>query len=88
VPDRPDRDAVPWGALPAEFGAVLRPRLDDLVAAVIAGVRAEVPEYDQPMEGEFGRLISQGVTVALEQFVEVGRPPRGGEGRGHREAGL
>jgi hypothetical protein len=75
VPDRPDRDAVPWGALPAEFGAVLRPRLDDLVAAVIAGVRAEVPEYDQPMEGEFGRLISQGVTVALEQFVDLlGRP--------------
>jgi hypothetical protein len=68
-------DAVPWGALPEEFGAVLRPRLDELVAAVIAGVRAEVPEYDQPMEGEFGRLISQGVTVALEQFVDlVGRP--------------
>jgi hypothetical protein len=54
---------------------VLRPRLDDLVAAVIAGVRAEVPEYDQPMEGEFGRLISEGVTVALEQFVDLlGRP--------------
>jgi hypothetical protein len=72
---RPGGDAVPWGALPEEFGAVLRPRLDELVAAVIAGVRAEVPEYDQPMEGEFGRLISQGVTVALEQFVDlVGRP--------------
>jgi hypothetical protein len=54
---------------------VLRPRLDDLVAAVIAAVRAEVPEYDQPMEGEFGRLISEGVTVALEQFVDLlGRP--------------
>jgi hypothetical protein len=70
-----ESDAVPWGALPEEFGAVLRPRLDELVAAVIAGVRAEVPEYDQPMEGEFGRLISQGVTVALEQFIDLlGRP--------------
>jgi hypothetical protein len=72
---RPGGDAVPWGALPEEFGAVLRPRLDELVAAVIAGVRAEVPEYDQPMEGEFGHLISQGVTIALEQFIDLlGRP--------------
>jgi hypothetical protein len=33
--------------------------------------RAEVPEYDRPLEGEFGLLISQGVIVALEQFVRL-----------------
>jgi hypothetical protein len=32
-------------------------------------VRAEVPEYDLALEGEFGRLITEGVRLALEQFV-------------------
>ncbi len=61
----------PWSGVPAELADVLRPRLPDLVAAIIAAVRAEVAEYDQPLEGEFGRLISQGVSVALEQFVAL-----------------
>lgn len=59
----------PWGDLPIALGDLLRSGLSGVVAEVIAAVRAEVPEYDQPLEGEFGMLISQGVTVALEQFV-------------------
>jgi hypothetical protein len=59
----------PWGDLPIALRDLLRPGLPGVVEDVIAAVRAEVPEYDQPLEGEFGMLISQGVTVALEQFV-------------------
>ena len=59
----------PWGDLPTELSELLRPGLSGVVEEVIAAVRAEVPEYDQPLEGEFGMLISQGVTVALQQFV-------------------
>jgi hypothetical protein len=59
----------PWGDLPIALRELLRPGLPGVVEEVIAAVRAEVPEYDQPLEGEFGMLISQGVTVALEQFV-------------------
>ncbi|HEY2440122.1 MAG TPA: helix-turn-helix domain-containing protein [Solirubrobacteraceae bacterium] len=59
----------PWGDLPVALRDLLRPGLPGVVEDVIAAVRAEVPEYDQPLEGEFGMLISQGVTVALEQFV-------------------
>ena len=59
----------PWGDLPIALGELLRSGLSGVVEEVIAAVRAEVPEYDQPLEGEFGMLISQGVTVALEQFV-------------------
>ncbi len=59
----------PWGDLPIELRELLRPGLAGVVQEVIAAVRAEVPEYDQPLEGEFGMLISQGVSVALEQFV-------------------
>jgi hypothetical protein len=57
----------------------MRPRIPSVVDTVIAAVREEVPEYDQPLEGEFGRLISQGVNAALDQFVALlgqdGQPP-------------
>ena len=59
----------PWGDLPIALGELLRSGVSGVVEEVIAAVRAEVPEYDQPLEGEFGMLISRGVTVALEQFV-------------------
>jgi PucR C-terminal helix-turn-helix domain len=59
----------PWGELPIALRELLRPGLPGVVEDVITAVRAEVPEYDQPLEGEFGMLISQGVSVALEQFV-------------------
>jgi hypothetical protein len=59
----------PWGDLPIALRELLQPSLPGVVEEVIAAVRAEVSEYDQPLEGEFGMLISQGVTVALEQFV-------------------
>ncbi len=63
--------AAPWQAVPAEVGAVIRPELDALVEEIIRALRAEVPEYDQPLEGEFGRLLREGVTVALGLFVEL-----------------
>jgi hypothetical protein len=59
----------PWGDVPIALGELLRPGLPGVVEEVIAAVRAEVPKYDQPLEGEFRMLISQGVTAALEQFV-------------------
>ena len=55
----------PWGDLPIALGELLRSGLSGVVEEVIAAVRAEVPEYDQPLEGEFGMLISRGVTVAV-----------------------
>ena len=64
----------PWGELPADLGKLLRAGLPSVVDEVIAAVRTEVPEYQRPLEGEFGTLISDGVRVALEQFVAlVGR---------------
>jgi len=78
VPPEPDPaspsrrgGAPPWAAVPEAVGALLRDRLDEVVDEVIAAVRAEVPQYDQPLEGEFGRLISQGVSVALGEFADL-----------------
>lgn len=61
----------PWGGVDPALAERLRPRMGHAVDAVIAAVRAEVPEYDQPLEGAFGRLISQGVTAGLDQFVAI-----------------
>ena len=63
--------AHPWAGVPPEVGRLLAPGTAELAAEVIASLRAEVPEYDQPLEGEFGRLLTDGVTRALAQFVAL-----------------
>ena len=62
---------APWAAVPAEVADLMRPGLPGVVEEIIAAVRAEVVEYDQPLEGEFGRLIREGATAALQQFVDL-----------------
>jgi hypothetical protein len=62
---------MPWAAVPAEVADLVRPGLPGVVEDIIAAVRAEVVEYDQPLEGEFGRLIREGATAALQQFVDL-----------------
>src|SRR5215207_9483753 len=62
---------MPWAAVPAEVAELVRPGLPGFVEDIIAAVRAEVVEYDQPLEGEFGRLIREGAAAALQQFVDL-----------------
>jgi hypothetical protein len=69
--ERPGPVAWPWAEVPEEVGAAMRPSIAVVVDAVMAAVRAEVPEYDRPMEGKFGQLIRAGTATALEQFVEL-----------------
>jgi PucR-like helix-turn-helix protein len=38
---------------------------------IIAAVRAEVPEYARPLTGRFGTRITEGVSVALGQFLDL-----------------
>ena len=73
---------MPWAAVPVQVADLVRPGLPGVVEDIIVAVRAEVVEYDQPLEGEFGRLIREGAAAALEQFVDLlGRdvdlPPSG-----------
>lgn len=62
---------TPWARVPDWVGAALRPELAGATEEIIAAVRAGVPEYARPLEGRFGRRITEGVTVALNQFVEL-----------------
>ncbi|GJF05227.1 PucR family transcriptional regulator [Pseudonocardia sp. D17] len=59
----------PWAHVPGWVGPALAPELLGAADAIIAAVRAQVPEYARPLEGRFGERITRGVTVALQQFV-------------------
>jgi PucR C-terminal helix-turn-helix domain len=61
----------PWARVPDWVGPALRPELADATGEIIAAVRAGVPEYARPLEGRFGRRITEGVSVALLQFADL-----------------
>lgn len=50
---------------------MLRPGLPAVADEIVEAVRAEVAEYARPLEGPFGRALHEGVTVALDQFVDL-----------------
>ncbi|MFD1054356.1 PucR family transcriptional regulator [Terrabacter terrigena] len=53
------------------MSAVLRPVVGDIVEAIIEGIPRDVPVYAMPMEGRFGQGVRQGVTVALNRFLDL-----------------
>ncbi|WP_345423560.1 helix-turn-helix domain-containing protein [Pseudonocardia xishanensis] len=59
----------PWSRVPAAVGVALRPYVVSATDAIITAVRAEVADYQLPLQGNFGTRITQGVTYALGQFV-------------------
>jgi hypothetical protein len=61
----------PWSRVPSWVGAALRPELAGTIDGIIAAVRAEVPEYARPLTGRFGARITEGVSVALGQFLDL-----------------
>jgi hypothetical protein len=63
--------ARPWEALPAPLAEALAPGVDALGAEIVAAIRAGVPAYGRPLEGEFGRGLRDGVAAALRQFLSL-----------------
>lgn len=61
----------PWADVPPWAPARLRPAVLGTGDEIIDTVRAEVAEYALSMGGEFGRRIRLGVSVALEQFLDL-----------------
>jgi hypothetical protein len=61
----------PWARVPSWVGAAVRPELAGAVDEIIAVVRADVPDYARPLTGRFGNRITEGVSVALGQFVDL-----------------
>jgi hypothetical protein len=61
----------PWAQLPAEVADHVRPHLPQVVHEVIEAVGREVPAYQRPIEGEFGRALRAGVEAALGRFLDL-----------------
>ncbi|MHA6627574.1 helix-turn-helix domain-containing protein [Pseudonocardia sichuanensis] len=78
----------PWSRVPSWVGAALRPELAGTIDEIITAVRAEVPEYARPLTGRFGSRITEGVSVALGQFVDLlGRDESLGDASVYRALG-
>ena len=54
----------------AKLANALRPELPGLADDIIGAIAREVPTYQRPMEGPFGRGVRIGVERALARFVE------------------
>lgn len=83
-------DSEPWRGLPAEVADLIEPELPAITEEILATIAREVPEYERPLEGRFGRGIHLGVNQALLQFVALIRDPDAGRGPGrevYRELG-
>ncbi len=61
----------PWARVPGWVGAAVRPELSGAVDEIVTAVRAEVPDYARPLTGRFGARITEGVSMALGQFVDL-----------------
>jgi hypothetical protein len=60
------------------MAAVIEPALPAIADEILAAVAREVPEYQRPLEGAFGRGLRLGVSEALRQFVSLIRDPDAG----------
>jgi hypothetical protein len=87
----------PWRELPAEVADLVEGEIDPISTEILDSIAHEIPEYQRPLEGRFGRGIRRGVEEALAQFVALIRDPDAGResgrevylalGRGEQRAG-
>ncbi len=61
----------PWARVPEWVGAALKPELAGSTDEIIAAVRTDVTDYSRPLTGRFGSRITEGVSVALGQFLDL-----------------
>jgi hypothetical protein len=71
-------DSEPWRQLPATVADLIEPELGAVTEEILETIAREVPEYERPLEGKFGRGIRTGVGEALKQFVALIRDPDAG----------
>jgi hypothetical protein len=72
----------PWREVPVALADAIEPELPAITDEILATIAAEIPEYQRPLEGAFGRGVQVGVREALRQFLDLIRDPDAG-----REAG-
>jgi PucR-like helix-turn-helix protein len=71
-------DSEPWRGLSPTVADLIEPELPAVTEEILTTIAREVPEYERPLEGRFGRGIRTGVNQALLQFVALVRDPDAG----------
>jgi hypothetical protein len=71
-------NSEPWRLLSPAVADLIEPELDAVTGEILEAIAREVPEYQRPLEGNFGRGIRTGVGEALRQFVALIREPDAG----------
>jgi hypothetical protein len=61
--------ARPWEGLPPSLAESLAGGVEPTGEEIVATIRAGVPAYGRPLEGDFGHGLRDGVAAALRQFV-------------------
>ncbi len=74
--------AEPWRGVPARLADAIEPELPAISQEILDTIAREVPEYQRPLEGAFGRGVQVGVGEALRQFLDLIRHPDAGRGAG------
>src|SRR6201996_7921543 len=75
-------DDEPWRELPMEIADLVEGQIDPISTEILESIAHEIPEYQRPLEGRFGRGIRRGVEEALAQFVSLIRDPDAGRDSG------
>ena len=69
----------PWQALDPAVADALSPLLGAVADEITAAIAAAIPEYRQPMGGEFGRGVRDAIEETLQQFLDQLGRASGGE---------
>ncbi|MFD9892367.1 helix-turn-helix domain-containing protein [Amycolatopsis sp. NPDC059027] len=60
----------PWLALPHNLANKFRPGAHDVAQEILAAIQRAIPAYARPLEGAFGKVITEGIDRAVVQFIE------------------
>src|SRR3954451_23422170 len=55
----------------AAVSATLRPAVPRLVDEMIDAIRAEIPAYDRPLQGDFGERVRGSTTLSVDRFLAL-----------------
>src|SRR5262245_46127042 len=61
----------PWRQVPPHVVRWMRPVIPHAVEAMGAGIRAHIPEYNRPGDGNYARSIQLAVEYSVEHFVRI-----------------
>lgn len=59
-----------WSSLPRELAALFRPIAADMAGEILTEIQQLIPEYARPLNGQFGKSITDGIQYALLQFID------------------